>query len=59
MVLEIEDGREQVASNWDLSFIYKVGETIEVLNFDEDRWNECSTGIHFFLSKEQAKQYNS
>ena len=47
-----------VSSDYDSSFIYRIGEVVEVTNFDEDRWNECAPGVHFFLSKELAKQYN-
>ena len=47
-----------VSSDYDASFIYRIGEVVEVTNFDEDRWNECAPGVHFFLSKELAKQYN-
>ena len=47
-----------VSSDYDSSFIYRIGEVVEVTTFDEDRWNECAPGIHFFLSKELAKQYN-
>ena len=47
-----------VSSDYDASFIYRIGEVVEVTTFDEDRWNECAPGIHFFLSKELAKQYN-
>lgn len=42
---------------YDRSFVYKVGETVEVTDFDEDRWNECSTGIHFFITRDEAVQY--
>ena len=38
-------------------FKYIIGETIEVDDFDECRWNECSTGIHFFMTKEEAMCY--
>ena len=47
-----------ISSDYDSSFIYRIGEVVEVTTFDEDRWNECAPGIHFFLSKELAKQYN-
>jgi len=57
LVLDIEGGLNQVASQRTDSFIYIKGDIIEVLDFDENRWNECSTGIHFFMSKELAKQY--
>ena len=39
-------------------FKYTIGETVKVDDFDEGRWNECSTGIHFFISREAAVQYN-
>ena len=39
-------------------FIYKVGEIVEVKNFDTYRWNECSTGIHFFIDRNSAVNYN-
>lgn len=51
------DGKTEY--NWAYSglnknFIYRVGETIEVKDFDENRWNEHSTGIHFFITKNEA-----
>ena len=36
---------------------YKVGEMVYPDSFDEDRWNECSHGIHFFINKEEAINY--
>ena len=47
----------EVRSNYDESFIYKVGEVVSVDNFCEDRWNECSAGIHFFINFEEAVRY--
>lgn len=47
-----------VSSDYDPNFIYKVGEIVSVSDFDEDRWNECSTGIHFFITREEAVKYN-
>ena len=46
-----------VASRYDCDFVYTVGETVSVENFDENRWNECSTGIHFFIDRELAVLY--
>lgn len=48
---------KEVSSDRDKNFIYRVGEIVEVENFDEDRWNECSTGIHFFINFEEAVRY--
>ena len=36
---------------------YKVGEVAIADKFDEDRWNECSNGIHFFINKQEAINY--
>lgn len=41
----------------DMSFTYRVGETVEVEDFDHDRWNECTTGIHFFITRIEAVEY--
>ena len=54
------DGKEhfeEARSNYDQSFAYKVGGTVEVKDFDENRWNECSTGIHHFITREEAAMY--
>ena len=47
----------EVHSNYDPNFIYKLGEYVEVKNFDNNRWNECSTGIHFFITRQEAVNY--
>ena len=47
----------QVRSDHDYSFIYTVGEIVEVKDFDENRWNECSTGIHHFITRMEAVKY--
>ena len=62
-VLEIQniDGSiadiTEIGSNHDKNFIYKVGETVKVKDFDKCRWNECSTGIHFFIDRNVAVFY--
>ena len=47
----------QVKSNYDPNFVYAIGETVEVSDFDDDRWNECSTGIHHFITRAEAVIY--
>ena len=37
---------------------YTVGECVYPDSFDEDRWNECGNGIHFFMNKECARWYS-
>lgn len=50
---------DSVASVYDADFIYRIGEVVEVPNFDTDRWNECSYGIHHFITREEAVEYMS
>ena len=37
---------------------YVKGEMVYPDSFDEDRWNECSHGIHFFVNKQDAINYD-
>jgi hypothetical protein len=55
--IETGDKVKEIRSSYDSNFIYKVGEIVSVDNFDNNRWNECSTGIHFFVNKENAINY--
>ena len=47
----------EVRSNYDSAFVYKLGCIVSVDNFDDDRFNECSTGIHFFINFQEAVDY--
>ena len=61
VAIENSDGTvasvDSVASNRDRSFIYKIGEIVSVDNFDDNRWNECTAGIHFFITRDEAVLY--
>ena len=61
VAIENIDGSEsritEVCSNHDKTFIYRVGEVVSVNNFNENRWNECAPGIHFFITREEAVRY--
>ena len=63
MVLEITDldGTNSMAelkhNAYDHITTYKVGEMVLPDSFDENRWNECSHGIHFFVNKQDAIDY--
>ena len=46
-----------VNSSYDSSFTYEVGKTVEVRDFDTNRWNECAKGIHFFINRQEAINY--
>ena len=52
-----EAGETTCHSDYDNSFIYEVGKTVEVTDFSEDRWNECAKGIHFFINRQEAIDY--
>ena len=54
------DGKENfttACSYYDRFFQYTVGQTVIIDDFDEERWNECSTGVHFFITREEAVDY--
>ena len=36
---------------------YRKGEMVYPDSFDENRWKECSHGIHFFINKQDAINY--
>ena len=36
---------------------YKVGEMVYPDSFDDNRWDECSHGIHFFINRQDAINY--
>lgn len=61
-VLEIQniDGTKadttKVKSDYDSKFVYEVGKTVSA-DFCEDRWEECSSGIHFFINRQEAVDY--
>ena len=56
-VLEIF-GDDVALSNYDGGkTIYKVGETVRPDKWDDNRWDECSNGIHFFITRAEAEAY--
>lgn len=62
-VLEIQtmDGHKSnkrvVYSSYHTRFKYEVGKEVSVSDFDPNRWIECSSGIHHFVSREDAVFY--
>lgn len=63
LVLEIQnlDGSKsdltEVVNEHFAPCTYRVGEIVEADSWDENRFNECSHGIHFFLNREIALKY--
>ena len=56
-VLEISGGLIEAISKNYSDFIYRVGEMVYPDSFDENRWDECSHGIHFFITRAEAEAY--
>ena len=58
LAIENDDGTPadvtEVCSDYDSDFIYKVGETVIVDDFDDNRFNECVPGIHFCMNRDSA-----
>ena len=48
---------KSISSEYDSDFIYTVGEIVEEPDYNEDRWDECSEGIHFFINRQEAVDY--
>ena len=54
------DSAEEFDEAWSLvdeNFVYHKGEWVEVLDFNEDRWMDSATGIHFWMTREEAIRY--
>ena len=50
--------KTETYSQNDNHFIYRVGETVTPEKpFCGDRWQECSSGIHFFINRQEAVEY--
>jgi hypothetical protein len=59
-VLEIWDGDKAVKkgnSSHDPDFVYQVGKTVKPDVWNENRWEECEGGIHFFITRIEAEKY--
>ena len=50
---------ETAYSQYTKHFRYEIGKTVMPEEpFEEDRWQECSSGIHFFINRQEAVDYN-
>ena len=50
-------GAEEAISSHDGVTIYRAGERVTPDSFDENWQEECASGIHFFITKEEAENY--
>ena len=60
LVIKSVDCSEYYREAWSLvdeNFVYRTGEWVEEPDFDEDRWNDSTRGIHIWMSREEAIAY--
>ena len=55
--LDEKENFNKAYSSFDNEFVYELGKTVEPDSFDEDRFDECSNGIHFFITRQEAVDY--
>jgi len=56
-VLEISGDVTEITGGYDPTFTYRECETIHPDSYDHDPRVECSNGIHFFLTREEAEEW--
>jgi hypothetical protein len=55
-VLEVIGAEKGVSTNFAPHKItYRKGEVVRCDKWDEDRWNECSGGIHHYITRAEAE----
>ena len=56
-VLQVYKAKEAY-STYENSFVYRKGETVKpTTTWDKDFTNECSSGIHFYITREEAEAH--
>lgn len=51
-------GADEAVSTHDGSFVYRKGEVVRPAKPFDDNWvDECSSGIHFFITRAEAEAY--
>ena len=51
-------GKELMHSSYDDRFEYRLGQEIEIENFNLMYNVECASGFHFFLTRNEAEEYD-
>ena len=49
--------KQKFTSQHDARFVYEVGKIIRPDKWDKNRWEECSSGVHFFITRWEAENY--
>ena len=50
-------GETELSSYYDTDFKYHVGDEIDIIDFNENYYVECGEGIHFFLTRNEARKF--
>lgn len=53
-----EKAGDVIRSDADPEFVYRIGKTVSVPDFDECRWHQETTGIHFYMTEREAYLYS-
>jgi uncharacterized protein YjbI with pentapeptide repeats len=59
VIKAINSSETEFVSTHDKNFRYTVGAEIECKDYNGDIRVECTSGIHFFITQEEAKGYNN
>ncbi len=54
---DFKENYEEAWSLVDENFVYRRGQWVEVKDFNEDRWQDSTTGIHFWMTRQEAENY--
>lgn len=54
---DLQISYNEASSYVDDAFIYRVGTYVTVSNFNTNRWVDSTTGIHFFMTRDEAISY--
>ena len=49
--------KTKVSSCYAPGFVYEIGKYVSVDNFNDDRRETCAAGIHFFITRQEAVDY--
>lgn len=51
------EDQKEFHSLHDYDFTYRLGEVAREPSYDDDIRVECTSGIHFFITKQEAENY--
>lgn len=54
---DFKENYEEAWSLVDENFVYRRGQWVKVKDFNEDRWQDSTTGIHFWMTRQEAENY--